>query len=176
MEGPIMSRQRLVIDKTEIVEVTREGDPPEVKWGDRDCTDRTVYWKNIRFSHHKNLRNWDTEVLWERDKEKTIPGYQPYCYDIDKYDTPQHSYSIMIDVPWDYAGQALYIVVARHSDGDTFGYDEGYEDVVGVFADEGRAIYFRQKYYDMFKRRYDTYFGRLQELRIEGLLKMPDEI
>jgi hypothetical protein len=162
-----MSRQRLVIDKKERSWVTEEGDPPEVEWGDRGCTDREVTWKNIRFSHRKDIRNWDTDVLWDRDDGQ--------CTDMDEYEK-HHGWARFIGVPWDYSGAALYIVVVRYSDGDTFGLDEGYEEVVAVCVDEGQAQLFKQKFYGVLERRYDSYFGKLQDVRIEGLLKMPDEV
>lgn len=168
-------RQRLVIQKDERSYVTREGDGPDVEWGDRDCTDRDVTWTNIRFSHVDKLKNWDTEVLFtETDKKASNPKqtyYGGWTDDMFKAD----KYCHYMGIPWDYEGPAIYVVIANYSDGDTFGHDDGYEEIVAVCATGEEALLYMEKRKPILEPQYDTYFGHLDDLKVLGLLLMPDE-
>ncbi len=159
-----MNRQRLVIDKIETVTVTRAGDPPEVQWGDRDCTSRDIEWCNLRFTALKTLKNWDTEVISDKDRALELSSLE--------YD----GYETIFRVPWDFDGTDLYLLIATYSDGDTFGWDDGYQNIVGAFVDAGEAHLFMQKNYKQIARRYNSYFGKMESLDIISFMLGEDEI
>ena len=68
-------------------------------------------------------------------KPNDYRGWTTDLYKADKY-------THYITIPQDHKGPAIYLVIARYSDGDTFGHDDGYEEVIAVCADGEEALFF----------------------------------
>lgn len=87
--------------------LVREGDGPEVEWGDRDCYGVSA---TIHSIHRSEQRGMDVLMI---DTER----YGEMVYGAD-------------DVS---AGSTAYVVLVHYEDGDTFGYD-GYWTIAAVKA------------------------------------------
>lgn len=66
-------------------------------------------------------------------------------------------------------GENVYLVVARYTNGGTFGQTSGYYTVVAAFNENASASTWRQVNYDKYKRQYSGYFDSLDSLDVESV-------
>ena len=73
----------------------------------------------------------------DREPEIITFDFKGASIEPPKYGFPEN---IQVDFnPEDYVNKPIYFVIARYTDGDTFGHTEGYWHVVGVYTDRAEA-------------------------------------
>lgn len=122
------------------------------QWGYRGHTRVTVQFSVAMICPDNFTGGFDTHHVETEDLDHPYAGeYSPYG---------------SRNIDWNYAKDRIWLIVARYSDGDTFGSSSGEWSIEGVASTLEEASEFRRLNRWQIEKKHDNYFGKLEEVEL----------